>query len=65
MITIEASIDSLVTMAGYDKSTKTAPLLQAFEAISLNVILPGLKTDLLLMAVLTGEHHPGTSIDIV
>jgi hypothetical protein len=45
----------LVTIAGYNESTKIAPLLQAFETISLNVTLPGLKTDLLSSAALTGE----------
>ena len=47
--------DSLVTIAGYNESTKIAPLLQALETISLNVILPGLKTDLLSSAALAGE----------
>lgn len=32
------------------------PLLQAFETISLNVTLPGLKSDLLSTAALSGEH---------
>jgi hypothetical protein len=47
--------DSSVTIAGYNESTKIAPLLQAFETINLNVTLPGLKTDLLSSAALTGE----------
>jgi hypothetical protein len=47
--------DSLVTIAGYNESTKIAPLLQAFETINLNVTLPGLKTDLLSSAALTSE----------
>ena len=45
----------MVTIAGYNESTKIAPLLQAFETINLNVTLPGLKTDLLSSAALTGE----------
>jgi len=47
--------DSLVTIAGYNESTKIAPLLQAFESINLNVTLPGLKSDILSSAALTGE----------
>jgi hypothetical protein len=53
--TVDLSTDSLVTIAGYNESTKIAPLLQAFETINLNVTLPGLKTDLLSSAALTGE----------
>ncbi len=45
----------MVTIAGYNESTKIAPLLQAFETINLDVTLPGLKTDLLSSAALTGE----------
>ena len=47
--------DSSVTIAGYSESTKIAPLLQAFETINLNVTLPGLKTNLLSNAALTGK----------
>jgi hypothetical protein len=52
---VDMSTDSLVTIAGYNESTKIAPLLLAFETIHLNVTLPGLKTDLLSSAALTGE----------
>ncbi|KAI9442265.1 hypothetical protein H4582DRAFT_1809416 [Lactarius indigo] len=45
--------DSVVTIAGYDGSTKISSLLQAFETINLNVTLPGLKTNLLSSAALT------------
>ncbi|KAI0256058.1 hypothetical protein BJV78DRAFT_435519 [Lactifluus subvellereus] len=45
--------DSLITIAGYNESTKIVSLLQAFETISLNVTLPGLKSDLLSTAALT------------
>jgi len=53
---VEISSDSLITIAGYSGSTKIAPLLQAFETISLNVTLPGLKSDLLSTAALSGKH---------
>ena len=60
---VDMSIDSLITIAGYNESTKIAPLLQAFETINLTVTFPGLKTDLLSSAALTGEslwgfHRP-------
>jgi hypothetical protein len=51
----ELSIDSLVAISGYNESTKIAPLLQAFETINLNSTLPGLKSDLLSSAKLTGK----------
>jgi hypothetical protein len=53
---VEIFSDSLVTIAGYSGSTKFDPLLQAFETISLNVTLPGLKSDLLSTAALSGEY---------
>jgi hypothetical protein len=62
---VEVSTDSLVTIAGYSGSTKIPPLQQAFETINLNVTLPGLKTDLLSTAALTGEHPPALPTNYV
>ncbi|KAI0305626.1 hypothetical protein B0F90DRAFT_1815219 [Multifurca ochricompacta] len=50
--------DSHITISGYSGSTKIPSLLQAFETIDLNVTLPGLKSDLLSTAALTGELSP-------
>lgn len=47
-----AKKDVPLTIAGYDSSTKIAPLLEAFKSLSLDVTLPGLKTNLLNTASL-------------
>lgn len=57
--------DSLVMIAGYSGSTKIASLQQAFETINMNATLPGMKTDLLTTAALTGEQPSGASTDMV
>jgi len=53
--------DSLITIAGYNESTKIASLQQAFETVDLNVTLPGLTTDLLSTAALAGGSRFGAS----
>ena len=52
-------------IAGYSGSTKIASLQQAFETINMNATLPGMKTDLLTTAALTGEQPSGASTDMV
>jgi hypothetical protein len=47
-------VDVNLIISGYDGSTKVASLLEAFEGVSLDVVLPALKTDLLSSASLTG-----------
>ncbi|KAH9083581.1 hypothetical protein EDB83DRAFT_2511885 [Lactarius deliciosus] len=56
--------DSVITIAGYDGSTKISSLLRAFESIDLNVTLPGLKTNLLSSAALTVLPTTGRENDI-
>ncbi|KAH8992759.1 hypothetical protein EDB86DRAFT_3078965 [Lactarius hatsudake] len=56
--------DSVITIAGYDGSTKISSLLRAFESINLNVTLPGLKTNLLTSAALTVLPTTGRENDI-
>ncbi|KAH9002155.1 hypothetical protein EDB86DRAFT_3074513 [Lactarius hatsudake] len=53
--------DSVITIAGYDGSTKISSLLRAFESINLNVDTSRLKTNLLSSAALTGEPYPALS----
>ena len=46
--------DTALTIAGYSSSSNVASLLQAFESLNISVVLPGLKTQLLSSAALTG-----------
>lgn len=42
-------------ISGFEGSTKVASLVEAFEAVTLDVVLPALKTDLLSSAALTSK----------
>lgn len=44
--------DVQLQVAGYDSSTKVAPLLEAFKTLNIDVVLPGLKTNLVDTAAL-------------
>ncbi|KAF8160985.1 hypothetical protein B0H34DRAFT_699004 [Crassisporium funariophilum] len=56
--------DVQLTIAGFDGSTDIASLAQAFDAISIDVILPALKTDLLNSAALQILPTTGTENNI-
>ena len=46
--------DTALIIAGFSSSSNVASLLQAFESLNISVVLPGLKTQLLSSAALTG-----------
>ena len=47
--------DVQLTIAGFNESTQIASLVEAFETLKLDVILPGLKTNLIDSAALESE----------
>lgn len=47
-------VDVELSIAGYDESTDTASLLEAFKTLKIDVVLPSLKTNLLDTAALKG-----------
>jgi len=51
----EHTTDVQLTISGYDGSTEILSLAQAFKSLDLDVVLPGLKTNLLKTAALTSK----------
>lgn len=51
-ISISHPSDVQITIAGFDGSTEVPSLADAFKSLSLDVVLPGLKTNLLNSAAL-------------
>ncbi|KAF9484474.1 hypothetical protein BDN70DRAFT_872495 [Pholiota conissans] len=56
--------DVVLTIAGFNESTNIASLLAAFETLSINAVLPALKTNLLNTAALTILPTTGTANNI-
>ncbi|KAJ8482152.1 hypothetical protein ONZ45_g15054 [Pleurotus djamor] len=56
--------DVPLTISGFDQSTKIASLTEAFQTLNIDVILPGLKTDLLANAELIVLPTTGRSDNI-
>ncbi|KAG6891741.1 hypothetical protein C0992_006161 [Termitomyces sp. T32_za158] len=56
--------DVQLTIAGFNESTKIASLVEAFETLNIDVILPGLKTNLIDTAALEILSTTGRSNNI-
>ncbi|KAG5340678.1 hypothetical protein C0989_000828 [Termitomyces sp. Mn162] len=56
--------DVQLTIAGFNESTKIASLVEAFETLNIDVVLPGLKTNLINRAALEILSTTGRSNNI-